>query len=120
MRNWAAKYVGAPADKTLAGNCLGLVREVLRTEFGKEFPGFLGAMRDAKDGKALPCTETKVLKDGVLVMCGNDVYPARHVGIYCKAVDRVVHAVTEEKIVRAEPLWRLRQEWARVALFAVD
>lgn len=110
---WAENYVGGPADRTLQGNCLGLVRRILHEQFRKDFPNFLGVMRAARGGKGLPLRVTRVLRDGTLVVCGNADNPVRHVGVYCREVDRVVHAVTDAcpGIVRAEPLWRLRLEW---------
>jgi hypothetical protein len=120
MRNWAEKYVHRLSEKTLAGNCLGLAREILREEFGKEYPGYLGALKTVLRGGKLPMEETKVLSDGTLVVCGNYLYPCRHVGVYCAAIDRVVHALPEEGIVRAYTIWRLKQEWPSVTLHKVN
>jgi len=118
---WAERYAGLPADTTLKGNCLGFVRLIMREQFRKEFPGFLGILRAARRGEQPPMVQRRTMKEGTVVVCGNQENPVRHVGVYCQAAERVVHAVTDipDGIVRAEPLWRLRHEWPVVTFWEV-
>lgn len=116
---WAQRYVGQKAKPTLKLNCLGYVRLILREQFRTEFPNFLGIARAIRDGKELPFKVTGQLQDGTMVICGNVVNPARHIGIYCLAADRVVHADTERGRVLAEPILRVKQAWPLVTFAEV-
>lgn len=132
MNCWAEKYVHQEAGKTLEKNCLAFVRRIVREEFRKDFPGPLGfarfvmrltgvtdlseimlAAQYGAGDKRWTFRKTKRLKDGTVVIFGTDSNPLKHIGVYCQAADRIVHAVTdiERPIVRAEEPWRLRLEW---------
>lgn len=117
MRNWGIEYLDFPVARTLDGNCVAFVKKVLREQYRKEMPSFLQVMRMVKKGEELPFKETKILRDGTLVACGNRLQPVKHVGLYSKAANRVIHALPEAKTVRAEPLYRLKAEWPLVTLY---
>lgn len=121
MTCWAERYAGQPADTSLALNCTGLASRILREQFGKDFPNLLGILRAAYRGSDLPMTPAKKLRDGVLVVLGTRSNPVRHVGVYCAAADRVVHAVTDipDGVVRCELLSRLKHEWTSVLYYEV-
>ena len=122
MSCWAEKYQGLRAEPTLELNCMGYVRRILREEFRREFPGFLGGMRLAARGLPFPLRPVKRLRDGTVIVCGNAENPVRHIGIYCLAADRVVHADTDATPigrVRLEPMFRLKHDWPLVSYWEV-
>lgn len=119
MSCWAEKYIGLPSDKSLSRNCLGYVSRMLRDEYGKHFPNFLGAMRAAMNGTPLPARQTRALRDGAMIIGGNTLNPMRHVGVYCREADRVIHADPDVGEVLAYPMWRLRLEWPTVTYWKV-
>jgi hypothetical protein len=92
---------------------------MLREKHGREFPNFLGAMRKAMRGEPLPIVQVDRLRDATMVVCGDIVNPAHHVGLYCREADRVIHADTDFGKVRAQSLWRLKLEWRSVLYYDV-
>lgn len=119
MRNWGTQYLTFEVSHGLAGNCVALAKKILWEQYRKTLPSFLALCRMAKQGKDLPLVEVTTLRDGMLVVCGNRVHPARHVGVYSQVADRVVHALPEAGCVRAEPLWRMKLEWPVVTFYKV-
>lgn len=121
MTCWATPFIGRKYAPTLADNCLGFARDVQREVFGRQLPGMLSLFRGSSAGVEIEDAFPEVEKpsDGCLVVMLDVNDRAAHVGVWCEAARRVVHAENVFGSVVADELGVVRFLWPSVRFFEV-
>lgn len=119
--SWAATYIGRRHETTLADNCLGFARTVQAEVFGRQLPGMLSLARSAARGQGLELAFPEIQRptEGCLVVMLDAQGRAAHVGVWCAAARRVIHAQEGFGSVVADELPTVRIQWPTVRFFEV-